>query len=215
MELSPLASDAGLWSILPPLLAILLALLTKEVVFSLFVGVLAGIGIYAVQAPLAATQVPVAIVSLVRGAIGDGEHLSVLVFAFFMGPLIAVMTRAGIETADMLVAVSGNQAVNILACQLASHLGVKRSICRLYSTDVFSEEDGITPGFFGIGKHFFLLLICLIYNRFRFFVRFNLSFRRFFQNFFTGICKFFSRVIFRRLCRGKFFFCGFLECGIF
>ena len=95
MELSPLASDAGLWSILPPVLAILLALLTKEVVFSLFVGVLAGIGIYAVQAPLAAAQVPVAIVSLVRGAIGDGEHLSVLVFAFFMGPLIAVMTRAG------------------------------------------------------------------------------------------------------------------------
>ena len=67
---------------------------------------------------------------------------------------IAVMKRAGIETADMLVAVSGNQAVNILACQLASHLGVKRSICRLYSTDVFSEEDGITPGFFGIGKSF-------------------------------------------------------------
>ena len=95
MELSPLASDAGLWSILPPLLAILLALLTKEVVFSLFVGVLAGIGIYAVQAPLAAAQVPLAVVSLVRGAIGDGEHLSVLVFAFFMGPLIAVMTRAG------------------------------------------------------------------------------------------------------------------------
>ena len=52
MELSPLASDAGLWSILPPLLAILLALLTKEVVFSLFVGVLAGIGIYAVQATM-------------------------------------------------------------------------------------------------------------------------------------------------------------------
>ena len=47
MELSPLAPDAGLWSILPPVLAILLALLTKEVVFSLFVGVLAGIGIYA------------------------------------------------------------------------------------------------------------------------------------------------------------------------
>ncbi|MBP5639688.1 MAG: NAD-binding protein [Victivallales bacterium] len=67
---------------------------------------------------------------------------------------ISVMKRAGIDTADMLVAVSGNQAVNMLACQLASHLGVKRSICRLYSTDVFSEEDGITPGFFGIGKSF-------------------------------------------------------------
>ena len=95
MELQSLASNAGLWSILPPLLAIAMALLTKEVVFSLFLGILAGLGIYAVQAPLPAQQFPIALVSLVRGSIGDGEHLSVLVFAFFMGPLIAVMTRAG------------------------------------------------------------------------------------------------------------------------
>ena len=95
MELSPLASNAGLWSILPPLLAIAMALLTKEVVFSLFLGILAGLGIYAVQAPLPAQQFPVALVSLVQGSIGDGDHLAVLVFAFFMGPLIAVMTRAG------------------------------------------------------------------------------------------------------------------------
>ena len=45
MELSPLASGAGLWSVVPPILAIVLALLTKEVVFSLLVGVLAGVGI--------------------------------------------------------------------------------------------------------------------------------------------------------------------------
>ncbi|MBQ3810627.1 MAG: Na+/H+ antiporter NhaC family protein, partial [Kiritimatiellae bacterium] len=95
MELSPLASGAGLWSVVPPILAIVLALLTKEVVFSLLVGVLAGVGIYATAAPLPAVDVPVAVVSLVRGSIGDGEHLSVLVFAFFMGPLIAAMTRAG------------------------------------------------------------------------------------------------------------------------
>ncbi len=95
MELSPLASGAGLWSVLPPLLAIVLALLTKEVVFSLSMGILAGAGIYAAAAPLAPHQVPVAIASLVTQSIGDGDHLPVLVFAFFMGPLIAAMTRAG------------------------------------------------------------------------------------------------------------------------
>ena len=95
MDLSPLASNAGIWSVLPPLLAIVMALVTKEVVFSLFLGILAGLGIYAAEAPLPAQQFPVALVSLVRGSIGDGEHLSVLVFAFFMGPLIAVMTRSG------------------------------------------------------------------------------------------------------------------------
>ena len=95
MDLPPLVTAAGLWSVLPPVLAIVLALVTKEVIFSLFMGILAGLGIYAAQAPLPAQQLPIALVSLVRGSIGDGEHLSVLVFAFFMGPLIAVMTRAG------------------------------------------------------------------------------------------------------------------------
>ena len=95
MDMPPLVSNAGIWSILPPLLAIAMALVTKEVVFSLFLGILAGLGIYAVQAPLPVQQFPVALVSLVQGSIGDGDHLAVLVFAFFMGPLIAVMTRAG------------------------------------------------------------------------------------------------------------------------
>ena len=95
MELQPLVSNAGLWSALPPLLAIVLAIATREVIFSLFLGICAGLGIYAAQAPLPAPDLPAALVSLVRGSIGDGEHLSVLVFAFFMGPLIAVMTRAG------------------------------------------------------------------------------------------------------------------------
>ncbi len=95
MDLPLLDSNAGIWSILPPLLAIAMALVTKEVVFSLFLGILAGLGIYAVRAPLPLQQFPVALVSLVQGSIGDGDHLAVLVFAFFMGPLIAVMTRAG------------------------------------------------------------------------------------------------------------------------
>ncbi len=95
MDILPLPEGAGLLSIIPPILAIVLALITKEVVFSLFMGILSGMAIYAFAAPMAFYQVPVAIVSLVRGSIGDGEHLSVLVFAFFMGPLIAVMTRSG------------------------------------------------------------------------------------------------------------------------
>ena len=95
MDLEPLANGAGLWSIVPPLLAIALALLTREVVFSLFAGVLAGVGIYAAMAPLGAADLPVAIASLATASIGDGEHLAVLVFAFFMGPLIAAMTRSG------------------------------------------------------------------------------------------------------------------------
>ena len=35
MDLTPLVSGAGLWSILPPLLAILLALLNASIVFAI------------------------------------------------------------------------------------------------------------------------------------------------------------------------------------
>ena len=79
MELQPLVSDAGLWSVLPPLLAIVLAIATREVIFSLFLGICAGLGIYAAQAPLPAQDLPYALVVGV---------------ASFVGYVVAGMTRA-------------------------------------------------------------------------------------------------------------------------
>ena len=67
---------------------------------------------------------------------------------------IAILKKAGIETADALIAVSGDEAANILSCQLASRLGVKRTICRLFRSDSISESDGITPQDFGIWATF-------------------------------------------------------------
>ncbi|MBR4220253.1 MAG: NAD-binding protein [Victivallales bacterium] len=67
---------------------------------------------------------------------------------------IAIMKQAGIEKADILLAVSGDQASNMLACQLGKKFGVKECICRVYSNDAFSEADGITPEFYGIDKSF-------------------------------------------------------------
>ncbi len=67
---------------------------------------------------------------------------------------VAIMKQAGIQNADMLIAVSGDQASNMLACQLGKKFGVKKCICRIYSNDAFSEADGITPDFYGIDKSF-------------------------------------------------------------
>ncbi len=58
---------------------------------------------------------------------------------------VSTMKQAGAETADAVLAVSGDEAANILACQIANKLGVKHTVCRLYSNDCFSEEDGISP----------------------------------------------------------------------
>ncbi|MBR0457994.1 MAG: Trk system potassium transporter TrkA [Victivallales bacterium] len=67
---------------------------------------------------------------------------------------VAVMKRAGVAEADLLIAASGNHATNILACQIARQLGCKSTLCRLFSEDVFSEEDGVVPGMFGVEKAF-------------------------------------------------------------
>ena len=67
---------------------------------------------------------------------------------------ISTLKRAGVENADALIAVSGDEASNVLACRIASLLGVKKTICRLYESDCFSEEDGITVEMFGIWKAF-------------------------------------------------------------
>ena len=63
---------------------------------------------------------------------------------------INTLKDAGIKTADALLAVSGDEAANILCCQLASKMGVLKTVCRLSSPDRFSEDDGVTPDKFGI-----------------------------------------------------------------
>ncbi len=65
---------------------------------------------------------------------------------------VEILKQAGAENADALVAVSGDEAANILACQIANKLGVKHTVCRLYSNDCFSEEDSISPATFGLWR---------------------------------------------------------------
>ena len=67
---------------------------------------------------------------------------------------VEILKQAGAENADAMVAVSGDEAANILACQIANKLGVKHTVCRLYSNDCFSEEDGISPATFGLWRTF-------------------------------------------------------------
>ncbi|MBP5300855.1 MAG: Trk system potassium transporter TrkA [Victivallales bacterium] len=67
---------------------------------------------------------------------------------------VSVLKRAGILNADLLLAVSGDQPSNMLACQLARHFHCGSAICRVYSSTVFSASDGVGPEFFGIDQWF-------------------------------------------------------------
>lgn len=89
-----------LWlSIIPPLVAILLALVFREVVVSLFVGVWAGAFIaggmrissfyYFILSFLEVVQ------KYVIGALNDNGHLSVIVFSLLIGGMVAIISRNG------------------------------------------------------------------------------------------------------------------------
>ena len=43
---------------------------------------------------------------------------------------VEILKEAGIRTADAFLALSGNDAVNIVGCRLASRFGVKKTVCR-------------------------------------------------------------------------------------
>lgn len=63
---------------------------------------------------------------------------------------LKTLKEAGIRKADAFLALSGNDAINIVGCRLASKFGVKKTVCRLSSRECFSEEDSITPLSMGI-----------------------------------------------------------------
>ena len=62
----------------------------------------------------------------------------------------SVLKQAGIAKAELLIAASGSDASNVLACRIARHFGVDKTICRLSSRGVFSVEDNFVPKDFGI-----------------------------------------------------------------
>ena len=88
-----------LWlSILPPLLAIVLALITKQVILSLFVGVLGGAWV-ASGMPLAPYDLFRSIVSVIDtyilNALTKPSHMSVIIFSMVIGGVVAIISKNG------------------------------------------------------------------------------------------------------------------------
>ncbi len=86
-------SYASLWALLPPLIAIVLALITKEVYSSLFIGILAGGVIYA-HFNFETTVVHVFQDGFIN-TIADSYNIGILIFLVLLGALVAMMNRTG------------------------------------------------------------------------------------------------------------------------
>ena len=80
----------GPLSLLPPVVAIVLALITKEVYSSLFIGILVGFVLQANFDPVLTFD------HLVNGFVGNiGGNAGILIFLVILGTLVALMIRAG------------------------------------------------------------------------------------------------------------------------
>ena len=84
-------------SLLPPIIAIVLALVTKEVISSLLIGVVSGTFIYAINTSTGIIGVSVktvdVAVNLMAGKLA--ENTSIILFLAMLGALVVVITKAG------------------------------------------------------------------------------------------------------------------------
>ena len=94
----PVAGPMPLWmSILPPLVAIVMALIIKEVVSSLFVGILTGtflMALYGGASPAKALGGGVLRVvdTYVVGSLFDADHVKIIVFTMLIGGMVRIIT---------------------------------------------------------------------------------------------------------------------------
>lgn len=86
--------QATIWTLLPPIIAIALALITKEVYSSLLIGILSGALLYTGFSPLGAVETTF-------GIMGDkiGGNANILIFLVLLGILVALVTKSGASRA--------------------------------------------------------------------------------------------------------------------
>ena len=88
-----ISSYATIWALVPPIVAILLALITKEVYSSLFIGILVGGLIYA-DFSFEKTIVHTFSDGFVS-SIADSYNIGILIFLIMLGVLVSMMNKAG------------------------------------------------------------------------------------------------------------------------
>ncbi len=99
---------------------------------------------------LSLEQHDVVVVDLDPEAIEEcGSRLDVMT-VLGNGTSISVLNRAGIRKADMLVAVTAIDEVNIIACMIADRVGVPTTIARVRSPELTQSSSVIDTDEFGI-----------------------------------------------------------------
>lgn len=56
---------------------------------------------------------------------------------------IALLKEAGVESTDMVIAVTSSESINITVCTIAKQLGAKKTIARISDAELFTAQDEI------------------------------------------------------------------------
>ena len=87
-----IAQYATFWALVPPIIAIVLALISKEVYVSLFVGILSGALIYSNFNPWGMVTNTF---EVMIGKLSDGWNVGILIFLVTLGMMVALINKAG------------------------------------------------------------------------------------------------------------------------
>lgn len=80
------------WALVPAIIAIVIALKTKEVYISLFIGIFTGGLLLTNFHPIAATEI---VFETMMNSLSETWNVGILIFLVFLGTIVALMTRAG------------------------------------------------------------------------------------------------------------------------
>ena len=119
-----------IWSLLPPVVAIVLALITKEVYSSLFVGILAG-GLMYTGFNFEATMQHVFVDGMI-GQLTDSWNMGILIFLVVLGAMVILMNRAGGSAAF------GRWAAEHIKSRVGAYLATIALGCLIFVDDYFN-----------------------------------------------------------------------------
>ncbi|AEV28976.1 Na+/H+ antiporter [Sphaerochaeta pleomorpha str. Grapes] len=82
----------GIWGLIPPVLTITLAFITKDVMVSLFLGILSGTLIVAGGNPIIAI---LNLTDMLAGSLNDGWNIRIFLFCALLGGLVGMLSKTG------------------------------------------------------------------------------------------------------------------------
>lgn len=107
------ATSYGILSLLPPLVAVVLAFITRDAVFSLLIGILVGIGV-------TGQNVLFGFTGLVQDALGNADFIWVVCIEVFVGIMVAYFQKSG--AIDAFTKKISKRNINAVGAQVISWL---------------------------------------------------------------------------------------------